>query len=124
LREAYDHTIEGWVRALDLRDRETETHTLRVTEMTVRLARAMGISESEIVQIRRGALLHDIGKMGIPDSILNKLDALTPKEWDIIKKHPAYACEMLSPISYLLPALDVFLIATMKKGAGAATRVG
>jgi putative nucleotidyltransferase with HDIG domain len=107
LREAYDHTIEGWVRALDLRDRETETHTLRVTEMTVKLARAMGISESEIVHIRRGALLHDIGKMGIPDSILNKLDALTPKDWDIIKKHPAYAYEMLSPIAYLLPALDI-----------------
>ena len=107
LREAYDHTIEGWVRALDLRDRETETHTLRVTEMTVRLAREMGMNESEIVHIRRGALLHDIGKMGIPDSILNKLDALTPQDWDIMKKHPMYAYEMLSPIAYLLPALDI-----------------
>jgi putative nucleotidyltransferase with HDIG domain len=107
LREAYDHTIEGWVRALDLRDRETETHTLRVTEMTVRLAREMGIGESEIAHIRRGALLHDIGKMGIPDSILNKLDALTPQDWDIMKKHPMYAYEMLSPIAYLLPALDI-----------------
>ena len=107
LREAYDRTIEGWVRALDLRDRETETHTLRVTDMTVRLARAMGISKSEIVHIRRGALLHDIGKMGIPDSILNKLDELTSSDWDIIKKHPEYAYEMLSPITYLLPALNI-----------------
>ncbi len=107
LREAYDHTIEGWVRALDLRDRETETHTLRVTDMTVRLARAMGISKSKIVHIRRGALLHDIGKMGVPDSILNKLDELTPQDWDIMKKHPMYAYEMLSPIAYLLPALDI-----------------
>ena len=107
LREAYDHTIEGWVRALDLRDRETETHTLRVSEMTVRLAREMGISESEIVHIRRGALLHDIGKMGVPDSILNKIDELTPKEWATIAKHPEFAYEMLSPIAYLLPALDI-----------------
>jgi putative nucleotidyltransferase with HDIG domain len=107
LREAYDHTIEGWVRALDLRDRETEIHTLRVTEMTVRLAREMGIEEPEIVHVRRGALLHDIGKMGIPDSILNKLDPLTPQDWDIMKKHPMYAYEMLSPIAYLLPALDI-----------------
>jgi len=107
LREAYDHTIEGWVRALDLRDRETETHTLRVTEMTVRLAREIGIGESEIVHIRRGALLHDIGKMGVPDSVLNKLDALTPQDWDTMKKHPLFAYEMLSPIAYLLPALDI-----------------
>ena len=107
LREAYDRTIEGWVRALDLRDRETETHTLRVAEMTVKLARAMGMIESEVVHIRRGALLHDIGKMGIPDSILNKIDELTPREWDIIKKHPTYAYDMLSPIAYLLPALDI-----------------
>ncbi len=107
LHEAYDRTIEGWVRALDLRDRETETHTLRVTDMTVMLARAMGIGESEIVHIRRGALLHDIGKMGIPDSVLNKIDTLTPQEWAIIARHPEYAYEMLSPITYLLPALDI-----------------
>ena len=107
LREAYDDTIEGWVRALDLRDRETESHTLRVTDVTVRLARAVGIKESEIVHIRRGALLHDIGKMGVPDSILNKLDELTPSDWNIIKKHPEFAYEMLSPIAYLLPALDI-----------------
>jgi putative nucleotidyltransferase with HDIG domain len=107
LRESYDRTIEGWVRALDLRDRETESHTLRVAGMTVKLARAMEIKEAEIVHIRRGALLHDIGKMGVPDSILNKTDELNPAEWAVIARHPEYAYEMLSPIAYLLPALDI-----------------
>ncbi len=107
LSEAYDRTIEGWVHALDLRDRETESHTLRVTGMTIKLARAMGITEPEIDHIRRGALLHDIGKMGIPDSILFKLDKLTDQERTILQKHPVYAKDMLSPISYLHPAIDI-----------------
>lgn len=107
LQEAYDRTMEGWVRALDLRDRETEGHTLRVADMTIRLARAMGIPESEIIHIRRGALLHDIGKMGVPDSILHKGGELTEEEWAVMKKHPAYAYEMLSIIPYLNPALDI-----------------
>lgn len=104
---AYDTTLEGWSRALDLRDKETEGHTQRVTEMTLRLARAMGISEAELVHIRRGALLHDMGKMGIPDSILLKPGPLTEDEWEIMRKHPTYAVEMLSPIAHLRPALDV-----------------
>ena len=104
---AYDATIEGWSRALDLRDKETEGHTQRVTEMTERLARAMGLSDVQIVQIHRGALLHDIGKMGIPDSILLKPGPLTDEEWVIMRKHPMYAYEMLSPIAYLRPALDI-----------------
>jgi PAS domain S-box-containing protein/putative nucleotidyltransferase with HDIG domain len=104
---AYDATIEGWVRALDLRDRETEGHSLRVTEMTVRLARALGIGDNEILHVRRGALLHDIGKMGIPDSILSKPGTLSDEEWEIMRKHPLYASEMLSPITYLRPALDI-----------------
>lgn len=104
---AYDATLEGWSRALDLRDKETEGHSRRVTEMTLRLAQAMGISESERVQIRRGALLHDIGKLGIPDNILLKSTKLTPEEWEIMKKHPVYAYEMLEPIFYLHPALDI-----------------
>lgn len=104
---AYDATIEGWSRALDLRDKETEGHTQRVTEMTERLARAMGLSDAQIVQIHRGALLHDIGKMGIPDSILLKPGPLTDEEWVIMRKHPIYAYEMLSPIAYLHPALDI-----------------
>ncbi|MBC7093945.1 GAF domain-containing protein [Candidatus Bipolaricaulota bacterium] len=107
LRLAYDATIEGWSRALDLRDRETEGHTQRVTEFTVKLARAMGMREEEIVHVRRGALLHDMGKMGIPDSILVKPDKLTDEEWEIMRRHPQYAYEMLSPIEYLRPALDI-----------------
>jgi HD-GYP domain-containing protein (c-di-GMP phosphodiesterase class II) len=107
LNLAYDTTIEGWSRALDLRDEGTEGHTERVTEMTERLARAMGVEESQIVHIRRGALLHDMGKMGIPDSILLKRDALTHEEWDIMRRHPLYAYEMLSPIIYLRQALDI-----------------
>ena len=104
---AYDATIEGWSRALDLRDRETEGHTRRVTAMTVRLARVMGMSDEELVHIRRGALLHDIGKMGVPDTILLKAGPLTGDEWAIMQKHPEYAYEMLSPIAYLDLALSI-----------------
>ena len=104
---AYDATIEGWSRALDLRDRETEGHTLRVTELTVEMAAEMGMSKEELVHIRRGALLHDIGKMGVPDRILLKPDTLTNEEWKIMQKHPIFAYEMLSPISFLRPALDI-----------------
>jgi putative nucleotidyltransferase with HDIG domain len=104
---AYDTTLEGWSRALDLRDRETEGHTQRVTETTLRLARSLGIVESELVHIRRGSLLHDIGKMGVPDHILLKPDKLTEEEWVTMRKHPVYAFEMLSPIAFLRPALDI-----------------
>lgn len=104
---AYDSTIEGWGHALELRDRETEGHTERVTEMTVRVARAYGLSEKEMVHLRRGALLHDIGKMGIPDAILMKDGPLTPDEEKLMKNHPTYAFEMISPIAYLRPALDI-----------------
>ncbi len=104
---AYDSTIEGWSHALDLRDKETEGHTQRVTEMTVALARAAGMSEGEIVHVRRGALLHDIGKMGVPDHILLKPGKLTEEEWVTMRKHPAFAFELLSPIAYLRPALDI-----------------
>jgi PAS domain S-box-containing protein/putative nucleotidyltransferase with HDIG domain len=104
---AYDATIEGWSRALDLRDEETEGHTLRVTEITVKLARAFGLSEVELVQVRWGALLHDIGKMGVSDGILLKPGSLTEEEWVAMKKHPGFAYEMLSPIRYLRLALDI-----------------
>ncbi len=104
---AYDATIEGWVRALDLRDEETEGHTQRVTELTLRLAREMGLSEAELVHIRRGALLHDIGKMGISDRILLKPAALSEEEKAIMRRHPQYAYEMLRPIEHLRPALDI-----------------
>ncbi|MBI3942966.1 MAG: HD-GYP domain-containing protein [Chloroflexi bacterium] len=104
---AYDATIEGWSRALDLRDRETEGHTQRVTEMTVRLGQAFGLSEAELLQVRWGALLHDIGKMGVPDSILLKPGSLTAEEWEVVRQHPTFAFEMLSPIRYLQSALDI-----------------
>jgi PAS domain S-box-containing protein len=104
---AYDATIEGWSRALDLRDKETEGHSLRVTQMTVDLARAFGLREEELVQVRWGSLLHDIGKMGVPDAILLKPSALTEAEWVAMKKHPVFAYEMLSPIRYLRQALDI-----------------
>ncbi len=107
LFNAYDSTIEGWSHALDLRDKETEGHTQRVTEMTMKLARAAEITEEELVHVRRGALLHDIGKMGVPDYILLKPDKLTDEEWVTMRKHPFFAFELLSPISYLRPALDI-----------------
>ncbi|MEW6093987.1 MAG: GAF domain-containing protein, partial [Chloroflexota bacterium] len=104
---AYDATIEGWSKALDLRDRETEGHTQRVTDLTLQLAQLMGVSDPDLVHIRRGALLHDIGKMGVPDNILNKAGALTEAEWQVMRRHPAFANEMLYPITYLRPAMDI-----------------
>jgi putative nucleotidyltransferase with HDIG domain len=107
LEKAYQATLEGWVRALDLRDKETEGHTQRVTILTERLARSMGVDGVDLVHITRGALLHDIGKMGIPDSILLKPGDLTEEERILVRKHPVYAYEMLSPIEFLQPALDI-----------------
>lgn len=104
---AYDKTLEGWARALEFHDSETEGHSQRVVEMTVRLARKMGLSEEELVHIRRGALLHDIGKIAIPAAILQKPGPLTEEEWRIMRQHPVYAYELLAPIAYLRPALDI-----------------
>ena len=104
---AYDVTIQGWSHALDLRDKETEEHTQRVTELTLSLAKAFGCSEEEIVQVRWGALLHDIGKMGVPDEILLKPGPLTEDEWVLMRMHPIFALNMLSPIKYLRKALDI-----------------
>jgi len=104
---SYDATIEGWSRALDLRDKETEGHTQRVTEQTLRLARIMQFPEEQITHIRRGALLHDIGKMGVPDSILLKPAPLTDEEWLVMRRHPQYAYDLISPIRYLEPALEI-----------------
>ena len=104
---AYNTTIEGWSRALDLRDRDTEGHTQRVTQAAVRLGRRLGLSELELTHVRRGAMLHDIGKMAIPDSILLKPGPLTTEEWEMIRQHTRYAYELLWPISYLGPAIDI-----------------
>ncbi len=107
LMEAYDATIEGWGRALDLRDQETEGHSRRVTDLSERLALTLGLTEAALVPIRRGALLHDIGKMGVPDRILLKTDNLTPTEWRVMRRHPQDAYDMLSPIAFLRPALEI-----------------
>jgi putative two-component system response regulator len=104
---AYDATILGWSRAMDLRDRETEGHSQRVAERTLLIARAMGFNEQRIVHVRRGALLHDIGKLGIPDSILHKPGKLNSEEWAVMQQHPTLGYKMLKDIEYLYPALDI-----------------
>ncbi len=107
LELGYTATLEGWVRALDLRDQETEGHTQRVTELTVNLARRLDVAEDQLEPIRRGALLHDIGKIGIPDAILRKSGPLTEEERKIMCRHPQMAWDMLSPIEYLRTALAI-----------------
>lgn len=107
LAASYDATIEGWAKALEMRDDETEGHTRRVTEMTTRLARALGISTERLPHIRRGAMLHDIGKIAIPDSILLKPGPLDDDEWAVMRQHPQYAVDLLSPVKFLRPALDI-----------------
>jgi response regulator RpfG family c-di-GMP phosphodiesterase len=107
LASAYDETIKGWADALELRDQETEGHSERVTELTLKMARHMGISEEQIIHIYRGSLLHDIGKMGVSDTILLKPGPLTEREWEIMHHHPIYAYDMLTPIAYLKPALNI-----------------
>jgi len=107
LIQAYDETISGWATMLDQRDQDTEGHTRRVMELTLDVARRFGLSEEELVQVRRGALLHDIGKMSVPDRILKKADRLTPVEWDEMRLHPVVAYSVLYPINYLRPALDI-----------------
>jgi PAS domain S-box-containing protein len=107
LVQSYDATLQGWSNALELRDQETEGHSERVVQLTVQVATRMGISLENMVHIRRGALLHDIGKIGIPDSILNKPGPLTEQEWGIMKRHPVYAYELLRHIGYLRPAIEI-----------------
>lgn len=107
LTQAYDSTLEGWAKALELRDHDTEGHSQRVTSLTLQLSAKLNVPEKKLAHIRRGALLHDIGKMAIPDKILQKQGALSPEEWEIIKKHPLYAQEMLQSIQYLEEALEI-----------------
>ena len=107
LQQAYDKTLEGWSMALQMREKETAGHTRRVAELALKLADRMGISEENKIHLRRGALLHDIGKLVLPDNILHKVGTLTEEEWKIIRNHPVYAYEWLHPIKYLQPALDV-----------------
>lgn len=107
LAMSYDATIEGWGRALDLKDEETAGHSRRVTELTVRLAQRLGMSDEQLLEIRRGAILHDIGKMGVPDSILLKPGKLDEGQWEKMKSHTTYAYELLAPIPFLRQALDI-----------------
>ena len=107
LQESYESTLEGWAAALDLRDKETEGHSQRVTLLAVQLAQEMGMSREDIAYLRQGALLHDIGKMGVPDTILHKHGPLTEQEKTIMRQHPVNAYKMLYPITHLRPALDI-----------------
>ena len=107
LMQAYDATLEGWTRALALKEEETEEHSKRVVTMTMQIARSMDVGDEDLVHIRRGALLHDIGKIGIPDAVLLKPGKLNEEEWQVMRRHPTYAYEMLAPIAYLLRALDI-----------------
>jgi HD-GYP domain-containing protein (c-di-GMP phosphodiesterase class II) len=104
---AYDTTLAGWGRALELRDKETQGHTDRVVELTLELARRMGVGGEELTNIMRGTMLHDIGKMGVPDHILHKPGPLTEEEWEIMQQHPQYAFDLMNPIPYLRQAVDV-----------------
>ncbi len=107
LVQAYISTLEGWAHALELRDYETEGHSRRVVEMTRKMGRWMGIEEEDLKYYCYGALLHDIGKMGIPDSILKKPASLDEEEWEIMKQHPIFALDMLLPIKYLAKSLEI-----------------
>jgi putative two-component system response regulator len=104
---SYHKTIEGWSNALDLRDKETEGHTQRVTQVSIDFAREIGVSEDQIDHVRMGAMLHDIGKLGVSDRILLKPGTLTKDEMDVMKLHPVYAYQWLSPIEFLKAALDI-----------------
>jgi len=107
LEDAYEATIEGWSRALDMRDEETEGHSQRVTEMTLKLCRVLGLGDDSLDFVRYGALLHDIGKIGVPDIILKKPGPLNTEEWEIMRQHPSLAFELISPIAFLRPALNI-----------------
>jgi len=104
---AYDETIQGWAKALEMRDSETMGHSQRIVELTLTLAKKLGVGGIDLFHMRRGALLHDIGKMGIPDAILHKPGTLSDEEWVIMRKHPVYARDYLSKVSHLASALDI-----------------
>lgn len=107
LAVAYDKALEGWSQLLEMRDIETRGHSHRVATLTLELARSMGVPEEELPHVYRGALLHDIGKLGIPDSVLMKAGRLTPEERKLMERHPAIAAKMLASIQFLQPALEI-----------------
>jgi HD-GYP domain-containing protein (c-di-GMP phosphodiesterase class II) len=104
---AFDATVEAFARAMELREGEPLGHTRQVTEVTANLARAMGITIPQLPHLRRGALLHDIGKLAVPESILKKTAPLTEEEWVVIRQHPQHAYDLLYPIVYLFQAIDI-----------------
>jgi len=107
LVESYDQTIRGWIEVMDLRHHETRNHTERVTRMTVSFARLAGVAPDRLETIARGATLHDIGKIGIPDSILIKPGKLDSDEWHLMKTHPDVGRRLLEKISFLKPCIDI-----------------
>ncbi|GIV64320.1 MAG: HD domain-containing phosphohydrolase [Chloroflexota bacterium] len=107
LNQTYEATIEGWTRALELRDFTTERHSNRVVDLTVEMGKRLGLNHAELVKLRRGAQLHDIGKIGIPDAILLKPGPLDEGEWKVMRRHPLYAYELLSPIPHFYELLDI-----------------
>ena len=107
LEFANEATLEGWLRALELRDKQTEGHSVRLAELCLAIAQELNIEKEHLVHLRRGALLHDIGKMGIPDSILNKAGPLTEEERKLMEMHPKFGYDLLAPISFLQPAADI-----------------
>jgi len=107
LNLSYEKTLEGWTKALDLRDKETEGHTRRVVELSLDFAHTIGLEAASIEDLQTGALLHDIGKLGVPDAILLKPGRLTDEEWVTMRLHPVYAYEWLSPIGHLSTAVEV-----------------
>ncbi len=109
LEFAYEATLEGWLRALELRDKQTKVHSVRVAELSVAIAKKLGIEKDDLIHSRRGALLHDIGKMGIPDSVLNKPAPLTKADREFIELHPEFGYKLLAPIPFFQPAADVAL---------------
>ncbi|MDO9122573.1 MAG: HD-GYP domain-containing protein, partial [Anaerolineaceae bacterium] len=107
ISKIYDETIDGWSKAIEMRDKEMEGHSKRVVELTLELARKCDVHEKDLDDIRRGALLHDIGKIAIPDPILFKPGKLNEEEWQIMRKHPVYAFEFLAPITFLKKSIDI-----------------
>ena len=107
LVDAYESTLLSWAKALEYKDQETKGHSDRVTKMSIRLGKALGLTEEELVHLRRGAILHDIGKMCIPDKILQKTEPLTHEEWEVMRRHPIFAQEFLSDIQFIQPALNI-----------------
>ncbi|MDQ7030637.1 MAG: HD domain-containing protein [Ardenticatenia bacterium] len=107
LRKSYDATLVALSKALDLRDRETEGHSVRVATLAVEIGTALGLDQGQLEHLWRGGLLHDIGKIGVPDTILQKPAPLSPQEWEIMKQHPVWGARILKSVDFLVEAIPV-----------------